>query len=70
MKLLEIKRADVKDKKWSAFFQVGDKIKKINFGAKGYGDYTLGTTDTQRKNYLAIGPGNVPLSNFSILRTK
>lgn len=29
------------------------QLERIKFGAVGYGDYTLGTTDEQKKNYIA-----------------
>lgn len=38
------------------FQQVNGKlapITNIKFGASGYGDYTLGTTDAQKKSYIA-----------------
>tara|TARA_R100001224_G_C4025122_1_gene150692 strand:+ start:1759 stop:2046 length:288 start_codon:yes stop_codon:yes gene_type:complete len=54
MKLLSIKPSKVRKKKWTAIFEKKDGRKKtINFGAKGYDDYTIGGTDKQRSAYLA-----------------
>ncbi len=53
MKLLNIKKSTSKGKKWTATFEDGEKTKKINFGATGYLDYTIGATDKQRTAYLA-----------------
>lgn len=41
-----------KDKKWRAFFDMGDKKEKVvHFGAKGMRDYTL-VSDPKSKFYL------------------
>lgn len=53
MKLIKIIKSDVKGKKWSAFFDKDGKEKKVNFGATGYTDFTLGATEEQRKSYRA-----------------
>tara|TARA_R110000803_G_C11968069_1_gene319434 strand:- start:1242 stop:1508 length:267 start_codon:yes stop_codon:yes gene_type:complete len=47
---MQITRSSRKDKKWTATFKDG---KKVHFGATGYKDYTLGTSDIQRKSYIA-----------------
>jgi len=58
MKLERVVKSDAKGKKYSAIFckdsscKDSDK-KKVHFGAKGYLDYTIGATDSQRKSYLA-----------------
>lgn len=33
-------------------------VGNVKFGAAGYGDYTLGTTDTQKKSYIARHKNN------------
>lgn len=52
MKLLSIKKSTAKGKKWTATFLIDDKEQKVNFGATGYLDYTIGATDKQREAYL------------------
>jgi hypothetical protein len=42
VKLIKIIPSNVKGKKYSAFFKLDNgKEKKVNFGARGYRDYTL-----------------------------
>ena len=53
MKLLEIVKAKNKNKKYTAIFEIDDKIKKISFGASGYQDYTLTKNKEKRKLYRA-----------------
>ena len=53
MKLKSITKSDAKGKKFTATYEKDGKEKKINFGATGYTDYTLGATDEQRKSYRA-----------------
>jgi hypothetical protein len=47
---MRVSKSDRKGKKWVAVFNDGTKT---HFGATGYGDYTLGSTDIQRKSYIA-----------------
>ena len=49
----------VKGKKYSVYVKDSNgKIKKVNFGQKGYDDYRSGTaTKEQRKSYLARAKG-------------
>ena len=47
---MKITRSDRKGKKWVAEFKDGTKT---HFGATGYGDYTLGTSEQQKKSYIA-----------------
>ena len=47
---MKIRLSDRKGKKWVAEFKDGTKT---HFGATGYGDYTLGATEDQRKRYIA-----------------
>ena len=48
-KLKSITRSEAKGKKWTATFDLGDgKTKKVQFGATGYSDYTIGATDDLR----------------------
>jgi hypothetical protein len=50
---LEIRPSKNKNKKFDAIFYVNDiQAKIIPFGAKNYFDYTTGTTDEQKRNYL------------------
>jgi len=53
MKLKSVKKSDAKGKKYTATFEKDGKEKVVQFGAKGYEDYTLGATDIQRKSYRA-----------------
>lgn len=53
MKLIKIIKSTAKGKKWTAIFSKDDKEQRVNFGAKGYLDYTLSATDKQREAYRA-----------------
>ena len=47
-------KSNVKGKKYSVYVKDGDKIKKVNFGAKGMDDWRSGTaTKEQRKSFRA-----------------
>ena len=47
-------KSTVAGKKYSVFVKDGDKIKKVNFGAKGMDDWRSGTaTKEQRKSFRA-----------------
>jgi len=47
-------KSNVKGKKYSVFVKDGDKVKKVNFGAKGMDDWRSGTaTKEQRKSFRA-----------------
>jgi len=47
-------KSDVKGKKYSVYVKDGDKVKKVNFGAKGMDDWRSGTaTKEQRKSFRA-----------------
>ena len=47
-------KSKVKGKKFSVYVKDGDKIKKVNFGAKGMDDWRSGTaTKEQRKSFRA-----------------
>ncbi len=53
IKLLDIvKTDDDSKKKYVAIFQVGNKIKKVDFGQKGYDDYTTHKDVKRREAYL------------------
>ena len=53
IKLLDIVKTDNDSKKkYVAIFQVGNKIKKVDFGAKGYDDYTTHKDVKRRELYL------------------
>ncbi len=53
-KLKSITKSEAKGKKWTATFDLGDgKTKKVQVGATGYKDYTIGATDEQRASYRA-----------------
>jgi len=55
MKLLEIVKAKNKNKKYTAIFEIDDKIKKISFGANPniYQDYTTHKNKDKRRLYRA-----------------
>jgi len=47
-------KSNVKGKKYSVYVKDGDKVKKVNFGAKGMDDWRSGTaTKEQRKSFRA-----------------
>ena len=48
MKLTAIEPSRLATKKWTAFYDNGQRV---HFGAKGYTDYTLGASDKKRQNY-------------------
>ena len=56
IKLIRIEPSNNKNKKWSAFFNINDKEKKVDFGYKSKkdtkNDYTLHNDKQRRKNYL------------------
>jgi hypothetical protein len=53
VKLIKIIPSDVKGKKYSAYFDLGNgKEKKVNFGAKGYDDFTTHKDEERKKRYL------------------
>jgi hypothetical protein len=53
MKLIDIIPSKNKNKKYTAIFEIDDKIKKVNFGASGYQDYTLTKNKDKRRLYRA-----------------
>jgi hypothetical protein len=54
MKINKPFRSDVKGKKYSVYVKNKEgNVKKINFGAKGYGDYTQHRDKTRRKSFRA-----------------
>lgn len=51
-KLVKLVKTDEEDKKkYIATFSIGDKIKKVKFGAKGYEDYTIHKDKDRRELY-------------------
>lgn len=73
MNKMVITKSDVKGKKYSAIIYSprGEKIKKYNFGASGYSDYTIHKDPQRKLRYIArhskedhtkINPGS--LSRF------
>ena len=51
MKLISVKPSDSKTKKYTATFMIDGKEKKVNFGQKGYDDYTIKKDKEQRSRY-------------------
>ena len=50
--MLKVVKSTNPSKKWTAIFRNDDgKEKKINFGAAGYGDYTITKNKEQRERY-------------------
>lgn len=50
---VEIKPSKLKSKKMTAIFYEGNKkLKTINFGAKGYSDYTIHKDAARKKRYI------------------
>ena len=48
MKLVAVEPSRVATKKWTAFYDNGQRV---HFGARGYTDYTLGASDVKRQAY-------------------
>lgn len=54
MQLLRIVKSPKPDKKWEAQFSTDtEKVKKVNFGAAGMMDFTLGATPEQARLFRA-----------------
>jgi len=73
MKLLSIKPAESKTKKYTATFLLDNKKeKKVSFGAKGYTDFTLSKDEKRKERYLnrhrARENWNDPLSAGALSR--
>ena len=51
MKLISVKPSNSKTKKYTATFMIDGKEKKVNFGQKGYDDYTIKKDKEQRSRY-------------------
>lgn len=51
-KLLLVEHSKQKGKKYTAVFQVGSNIRRVNFGAAGYEDYTMHHDDVRKQMYL------------------
>ena len=49
--LTSVVPSDSKTKKYVATFMINGKEKKVSFGAKGYGDYTITKDKEQRERY-------------------
>ena len=53
MKLISIRPSNKATKKWSAVFEISpDKDKIVDFGAKGYSDYTIHKDPERKERYL------------------
>jgi len=52
LKLLSIKRSPKKDKKLRASFCKNGKIRHVDFGAKGYSDFTIHKTPSRKRLYI------------------
>jgi hypothetical protein len=51
--LVRIQASQKKDKKWTAVFEMDNKILKyVSFGSKGYSDYTMHRDAERKQNYL------------------
>ena len=54
VKLISVMPSDSTTKKYIAEFKLdNDKIKKVNFGQKGYSDYTINKDKKRRDSYRA-----------------
>lgn len=53
LKLLSIHRSTAKGKKYVAVIQDDDKLHTVQFGAKGYQDFTQHNDEDRKKRYLA-----------------
>tara|TARA_X000001036_G_C20642570_1_gene791734 strand:- start:718 stop:1011 length:294 start_codon:yes stop_codon:yes gene_type:complete len=52
VKLLKIIPSKKDNKKYTAFFILKDKIKKVDFGGRGYSDYTIHKDPERKKLYI------------------
>jgi len=50
-KLLSVEPSGNPKKKWTAIFEIDDKLKLVDFGAAGMDDYTITHDKTQRDLY-------------------
>jgi len=66
MTSVEIKPSKAKNKKFTAIFSddQGKKIKTLQFGAKGYDDYTLTKDKQQRDRYRARHKKNLAKTTY------
>jgi hypothetical protein len=53
MKLLNIEKSKNKNKRYTAIFEIDDKIKKISFGSSKYENYLIHRDKTRQKRYRA-----------------
>lgn len=53
MKLLKVERSSIKNKKYTATFDLGDKTKKVHFGSKNSSTYIDHKDDKKKDAYIA-----------------
>lgn len=51
LKFLELRKSTAKDKKFTAIFMRNGRLKRVNFGASGYFDYTSHHDKARRERY-------------------
>lgn len=51
--LLSVKKSPLSNKKFRALFQRGTKTFSVDFGARGYSDYTLHKDKERKKRYIS-----------------
>jgi hypothetical protein len=52
MPTVTVRRSPKVDKKWQATFNVDGRVRHVNFGSKGYSDYTMHKDAARMHRYL------------------
>ena len=63
--IVQISRSDSKNKKYKAIITNGTTKKIIQFGAKGYLDYTLHGNEKAKQNYISRHKTNEDWNNIN-----
>ena len=58
MKLIKLVKSENPTKKYDAYVEHGDRVKKISFGAAGMSDYTLHKDPERKERYIARHKAN------------
>lgn len=51
LKFMELRKSPLKTKKFQAVFMRNGRLKRVNFGAAGYSDYTIHHDTLRRERY-------------------
>jgi len=58
MKLIKLVKSENPTKKYDAYVQHGDRVKKVSFGAAGMSDYTHHKDPERKERYIARHKAN------------